>query len=107
MSAATKATQSNRVSIALSSIVSSPPALYSYCVMPDTPGATSDLQGLIDRNSIAVGQPVRLIRHPDDRHKFAEHGLAHSGPAGGFRVGRNAIGAAIGDRHRHIDHFLG
>ena len=74
--------------------------------MLGAPRATSDLQRVIDRNPVAIRKAVGLVRHPDDRHQLAEHGLAHSGPAGGFGVGRNAVATAIGGRHRLIDHFL-
>jgi hypothetical protein len=56
----------------------------------------------IDRDAIAVRQPVGLVGHADDGQEFAKHRVRHAGLAGGSRVARNAIFAAIGHAHREI-----
>jgi hypothetical protein len=34
------------------------------------------VESRVDRYTIAIGEPVGLVRHADDRHQLAEHGLA-------------------------------
>src|SRR5690242_8346295 len=105
MTTATSVTHSNLVKVALSSIASSPfPLLVSHDA--DHLGNISTLEKIVDRNAVAIGQPVRLVSHSDDRHEFTKHCLRHAGFAGGGSVARDAISTAIGDRYRNVDHLL-
>ena len=48
------------------------------------------VEGRVDRNAIAVGEAIGLVRHADDRHQLAEHGLGHAGLARGRAVAGDA-----------------
>ena len=61
----------------------------------------------IDRHPIAVSQAIGFVRHADNRHKLAEHCVAHSRFARRCAVTGDAIRTAIGDADGKIDHLLG
>src|SRR5215831_621471 len=105
MTAATSATHNSLSRTLRSNITCSPSFL--HCVTTGLRNANTALEEFVDRNTIAIGEPVGFIGHACNGHKFAEHSLGHPGLSRGSRVAGDTIGAAIGDRHRYIDHFLG
>src|SRR3954469_22818566 len=60
----------------------------------------------IDRDAVAVCQPVGLVRHANDGHQLPEHLVAHARLARCRAVARDAIAATVGDAYREVDHFL-
>src|SRR5262245_59654528 len=60
----------------------------------------------VDRHAISVGEPIGLVRHPDNRHHLAEHGVGHAGLARGRGVARDAVAAAVGDADGEVDHLF-
>src|SRR5579864_1943029 len=64
-------------------------------------------EAFVYRNAIAVGQPVRFIRHADDGDEFAQHISRHAEPLCRRAVRGRAILAAVADADREVDEFLG
>src|SRR5215469_15961152 len=62
----------------------------------------SSAKRLIDRDAVAVRQPVGLVCHADHRHKLAEYRVRHTGPAGSGGVACDAIFTAVGHAYRDV-----
>src|SRR5262252_1148218 len=62
----------------------------------------SSAKRLIDRDAVAVRQPVGLVCHADHCHKLAEHRVRHTGAAGSGGVACNAIFTAVGHAYRDV-----
>src|SRR5215471_19104509 len=68
--------------------------------------ASLPIKRRIDRYAIAVGEPIGFVSHADDSHELAEHLLRHAGFSRRCGVAGDAISAAIGHAHCHVDHLF-
>src|SRR6266508_6747455 len=73
-----------------------------YSALP----ASTAQEPVVDLDLIAAGQAVGLICHSDYRHQFGEHRIGHAGFTGRCGMGRNTVGALIGDTDRYVDQLL-
>ena len=58
-----------------------PPVSLAEGVRRAVAPSAGSLERRIDGHAIAVGQPVGLVGHADDRHQLAEHRIGHAGLA--------------------------
>src|SRR5258707_3767136 len=107
--AATKATHSNLVAVALSSMLR-PSPVFCPVFLPlchdEGPPAILGLEGGVNWDPIAIGKPIGLVGHSGHGHQLPKHILGHARLSGSSRMTGDAIPTAIGHADREVDHFF-
>src|SRR5258707_10944224 len=104
--AATKATHSNLVAVALSSMLRPSPRFLSRFLPlchDEGPPAILGLEGGVNWDPIAIGKPIGLVGHAGHGHQLPKHILGHASLSVSGRITVDALPPATVLPYRDVD----